>query len=61
MKGKHLANRKGDVVKEEEEKAADHFRGKVIAGDLIWVRLRGLSWWPAQVFELQRRNGLVIE
>ena len=52
MKGKDLASSKGHVVEEEEEKAADQLRGKVIPGDLIWVRLGGLSWWPAQVFEL---------
>lgn len=49
MKGKRLASSKSHVVKEEEEKAADQLRGKVMPGDLIWVRLRGLSWWPAQV------------
>ncbi|XP_028100906.1 uncharacterized protein LOC114300220 isoform X1 [Camellia sinensis] len=46
---------KGD----EDEAAVKHLSEEVVLGDLIWVRLRGSSWWPAQVVDentVTRRN-----
>lgn len=28
---------------------AKQLEGEVVVGDLIWVKLHGDSWWPAQV------------
>lgn len=53
MKGKHPASSKTHVVNEEEGKAVDQLKGKVMHGEFIWVKLSGSSWWPAQVFESQ--------
>ncbi|KAL7175857.1 hypothetical protein ACSBR2_029437 [Camellia fascicularis] len=42
-----------------DEAAVKHLSEEVVLGDLIWVRLRGSSWWPAQVVDdntVTRRN-----
>lgn len=50
MKGKCLNSGKGQFWQQSgaEKVVAD----QVTWGDLIWVRLNGGSWWPAQVFEM---------
>lgn len=49
MKSKHLRSGISQISKKGvEEDAAT----RVTRGDLIWVRLNGGSWWPAQVFEI---------
>ncbi|TXG52678.1 hypothetical protein EZV62_021847 [Acer yangbiense] len=35
----------------EKKVKARQLEGNVGLGDLIWVKLRGGSWWPAQVFD----------
>ncbi|XVF39631.1 hypothetical protein PTKIN_Ptkin01aG0049200 [Pterospermum kingtungense] len=35
----------------QEESAALQLEGDVSLGELIWVKLRGNSWWPAQVVD----------
>ncbi|KAK2659899.1 hypothetical protein Ddye_006432 [Dipteronia dyeriana] len=35
----------------EKKVKATQLEGNVALGDLIWVKLRGGSWWPAQVFD----------
>lgn len=50
MKGKCLNSGKGQFRQQRgaEKVVAD----QVTWGYLIWVRLNGGSWWPAQVFEM---------
>ncbi|KAA8538175.1 hypothetical protein F0562_027783 [Nyssa sinensis] len=52
MKGKHLVSNQSFVDKEGgDAAAATQLNGEVILGDLIWIRLFGTSWWPAQVVD----------
>lgn len=53
MKSKHLSTGKDRIdVKDEEDVAASQLGGEVKVADLIWVKINGGSWWPAQVFEM---------
>ena len=53
MKSKRLSTGKDRIdVKDEEDVAANQLGGKVKVPDLIWVKINGGSWWPAQVFEM---------
>ncbi|ONI35341.1 hypothetical protein PRUPE_1G530900 [Prunus persica] len=52
MKSKRLSTGKDRIdVKDEEDVAANQLGGKVKVPDLIWVKINGGSWWPAQVVD----------
>ncbi|KAL6297131.1 hypothetical protein ACE6H2_005273 [Prunus campanulata] len=52
MKSKHLSTGKDRIdVKVEEDVAANQLGGEVKVADLIWVKINGGSWWPAQVVD----------
>lgn len=34
-----------------KEVADNQFRREIVFGDMIWIKLHGSSWWPAQVCE----------
>ncbi|KAH0989121.1 hypothetical protein GBA52_000604 [Prunus armeniaca] len=52
MKSKHLSTWKDRIdVKDEEDVAANQLGGEVKVADLIWVKINGGSWWPAQVVD----------
>ncbi|XP_062163624.1 uncharacterized protein LOC133870492 [Alnus glutinosa] len=56
MKRKHLRSGISQISKKGvEEDAAT----RVTRGDLIWVRLNGGSWWPAQVADENTVNGSI--
>lgn len=53
MKSKDLANGKNHVVKGSIEEVADNHLGRKVCfkpSDIIWVKNRGGSWWPGQVY-----------
>lgn len=56
MESKHLASSNCQILKEDEVEIVDietnEGRGDVLFGDMIWVKLHGQSWWPAQVCEM---------
>ena len=51
MKSKDLVNGKNHSGKEsvEKEVKASQMERKAEPADIIWVKNRGGSWWPAQV------------
>ncbi|CAK9186603.1 unnamed protein product [Ilex paraguariensis] len=52
------ASNRSSVEKEcEEEAAVNQATREVNFGDLIWVRLHGSTWWPAQVFDENTVSG----
>lgn len=55
MESKHLASSNCQILKEDEVEIVDtetnEGRGEVLFGDMIWVKLHGQSWWPAQVVD----------
>ena len=54
MKDKSTASSKIHHNNDGEEKsAALLLEGKVLLGELIWVKLHGNSWWPALVCLMQ--------
>lgn len=45
-----LANGKGDVDESGKDGALDKkSNAEFKLGDMTWIKLRGTSWWPAQV------------
>lgn len=56
MKGKTQPNR--SVENEGGKEGADNqFSREFAFGDVIWVKLRGSSWWPAQVVDENTVSG----
>ncbi|KAF8404702.1 hypothetical protein HHK36_009590 [Tetracentron sinense] len=52
MEGKCLTTKRNYLNKDGgKESMVDQLRGEVMLGDVVWVRLGGCSWWPAQVVE----------
>lgn len=53
MECDHILTGKHNVKLEDgEDVAANQLEGEVKLADLIWVKISGGSWWPAQVFEM---------
>lgn len=52
MKHRRLTSSRSNICEEGEEGVTNQVSREVKLGDLIWVRLRGSSWWPAQVSEM---------
>lgn len=49
---------KGNIEKKSIKEDANHHQSKDVAlGDVIWVKLNGSSWWPAQVFDEDSMTG----
>ncbi|XP_052191519.1 uncharacterized protein LOC127800760 isoform X3 [Diospyros lotus] len=50
MKSTHLSSNGSSADKGDgREAAVNQLSEEVVLGDLIWVRIHGSSWWPAQV------------
>lgn len=53
MKKNHLSSTRSSVAGiSGKEGTSTQSKGEVVPGSLIWVRLNGDSWWPAQVCEM---------
>ncbi|XP_048130791.1 uncharacterized protein LOC115739525 [Rhodamnia argentea] len=52
MKKNHLSSTRSSVAGNSgKEGTSTQLKGEVLPGSLIWVRLNGDSWWPAQVVD----------
>lgn len=61
MKGKSRASKEVCITKDCVEEAAKNQLCKDVAiGDVIWVKLNGSSWWPAQVCESLQHIAIII-